>query len=72
MEPTNQVEWIDNQKVPYLVQGKAWVGYDNLESFTAKVNSLLSSKRNGTVNKLSVILIIFINICLSRCSGLTP
>lgn len=44
MEPTNQVEWIDNQKVPYLVQGKAWVGYDNLESFTAKVNSLLSFK----------------------------
>ncbi|XP_056590742.1 chitinase, acidic.1 [Triplophysa dalaica] len=47
MEPTNQVEWIDNQKVPYLVQGKAWVGYDNLESFTAKVQWLNSLNLGG-------------------------
>lgn len=41
MESTAQVEWIADQKVPYMVQGKAWVGYENRESFTAKVNSLL-------------------------------
>jgi len=44
MESSVTVEWIDEQMVPYAVQGKAWVGFDNRESFTAKVNQLLFSR----------------------------
>ncbi|KAA0707726.1 Contactin-2 Axonal glycoprotein TAG-1 [Triplophysa tibetana] len=47
MESTNQLEWIDKQKVPYMVQGKAWVGYDNPESYTAKVQWLNSLNLGG-------------------------
>lgn len=44
MESSITIEWIDEQMVPYAVQGKAWVGFDNHESFTAKVNQLLFSR----------------------------
>ncbi|KAL0978114.1 hypothetical protein UPYG_G00166070 [Umbra pygmaea] len=42
-----RVEWIEEQKVPYAVQGNSWVGYDNKESFTAKVQWLRSKNLGG-------------------------
>uniref|UniRef100_A0A3B1K913 Chitotriosidase-1 n=1 Tax=Astyanax mexicanus TaxID=7994 RepID=A0A3B1K913_ASTMX len=42
-----KVEWIDEQSVPYATQGNAWVGYDNQESFAAKVQWLNSMNLGG-------------------------
>ncbi|KAL6464550.1 hypothetical protein MHYP_G00268670 [Metynnis hypsauchen] len=42
-----KVEWINEQSVPYAVQGKSWVGYDNQESFAAKVQWLTSMNLGG-------------------------
>lgn len=39
MESSVPIHWIDEQMVPYAVQGRAWVGFDNQESITAKVKS---------------------------------
>ncbi|KAK7119456.1 hypothetical protein R3I94_021335 [Phoxinus phoxinus] len=47
MESSSTIEWIDEQMVPYAVQGKAWVGFDNRESFTAKVQYLNSLNLAG-------------------------
>ncbi|CAM4732208.1 hypothetical protein PO909_020493 [Leuciscus waleckii] len=47
MESSVTIEWIDEQMVPYAVQGKAWVGFDNRESFTAKVQYLNSLNLAG-------------------------
>uniref|UniRef100_A0A671LP55 chitinase n=1 Tax=Sinocyclocheilus anshuiensis TaxID=1608454 RepID=A0A671LP55_9TELE len=47
MESSVSVEWIDEQMVPYAVQGRAWVGFDNRESFTAKVQWLNSLNLGG-------------------------
>uniref|UniRef100_A0AAR2IWH2 chitinase n=1 Tax=Pygocentrus nattereri TaxID=42514 RepID=A0AAR2IWH2_PYGNA len=41
------LEWINEQSVPYAVQGKSWVGYDNQESFAAKVEWLNSMNLGG-------------------------
>lgn len=49
MESSFTVEWIDEQMVPYAVQGRAWVGFDNRESFAAKVNQLLVSRTQQDV-----------------------
>ncbi|XP_072521585.1 chitinase, acidic.1 [Salminus brasiliensis] len=42
-----KVEWITEQSVPYTTQGKSWVGYDNQESFAAKVQWLTSMNLGG-------------------------
>ncbi|XP_062843153.1 chitinase, acidic.1 [Trichomycterus rosablanca] len=42
-----KVEWISEQSVPYAVQGKSWVGYDNQESIAAKVEWLTSMNLGG-------------------------
>ena len=34
------VNWIPEQKVPYATNGVVWVGYDNVQSFAAKVTKL--------------------------------
>ncbi|XP_073681482.1 chitinase, acidic.1 [Garra rufa] len=47
MESSVPIEWIGEQMVPYAVQGKSWVGFDNLESFTAKVQWLNSLNLGG-------------------------
>ncbi|KAK9966536.1 hypothetical protein ABG768_003643 [Culter alburnus] len=47
MESSVTINWIDEQMVPYAVQGKAWVGFDNRESFTAKVQYLNSLNLGG-------------------------
>ncbi len=52
MESSVTVKWIDEQMVPYAVQGKAWVGFDNHESFAAKVNQLLVFRWNKLFNML--------------------
>lgn len=31
------VEWIDEQYVPYATYGSAWVGYDDKRSYSSKV-----------------------------------
>uniref|UniRef100_A0A8C7JIM5 Acidic mammalian chitinase n=1 Tax=Oncorhynchus kisutch TaxID=8019 RepID=A0A8C7JIM5_ONCKI len=41
------VGWIDEQKVPYAVQGSSWVGYDNKESYAAKVHWLRNKNLGG-------------------------
>ncbi|ROL53250.1 Acidic mammalian chitinase [Anabarilius grahami] len=41
------VKWIDDQKVPYATKGQDWVGFDNKESFTNKVNYLKENKFGG-------------------------
>ncbi|XP_046882381.1 chitinase, acidic.1 [Hypomesus transpacificus] len=41
------VGWIDEQKVPYATQGSAWVGFDNKESYAAKVQWLSTNKLGG-------------------------
>ncbi|XP_051528982.1 acidic mammalian chitinase-like [Myxocyprinus asiaticus] len=47
MESSATLGWIEEQKVPYAVQGNAWVGYDNRESFAAKVQWLNSMNLGG-------------------------
>ncbi|TRY98308.1 hypothetical protein DNTS_022310 [Danionella cerebrum] len=47
MESSGTVNWLEEQMVPYTVQGKAWVGFDNLESFAAKVQWLNSLNLGG-------------------------
>ncbi len=54
MESSVTVKWIDEQMVPYAVQGKAWVGFDNQESFAAKVNQLLVFRWNKLFNMLLI------------------
>ncbi|XP_034027409.1 acidic mammalian chitinase-like [Thalassophryne amazonica] len=38
------IHWIEEQKVPYATKGNEWVGFDNKQSFSAKVKYL---KENG-------------------------
>ena len=32
------VSWVDGQSVPYAVKGGEWVGFDNRDSYDAKVS----------------------------------
>jgi hypothetical protein len=34
------VSWIDGQSVPYAVKGGEWVGFDNQDSYDAKVSQI--------------------------------
>lgn len=45
-----KVEWITEQSVPYATHGTAWVGYDNQESFTAKVKKDYLSQRISQIS----------------------
>ncbi|XP_063064586.1 acidic mammalian chitinase-like isoform X2 [Engraulis encrasicolus] len=40
-------QWIDDQKVPYAFKGTEWVGYDNKDSFSIKVQYLKSKGFGG-------------------------
>ncbi|XP_017306651.1 chitinase, acidic.1 [Ictalurus punctatus] len=42
-----KVGWITEQSVPFATHGSAWVGYDNHESFAAKVQWLTSMNLGG-------------------------
>ncbi|XP_030634182.1 uncharacterized protein LOC115815365 [Chanos chanos] len=39
--------WVEQQKVPYAVKGKSWVGYDNKRSFGDKASWLRSMNLGG-------------------------
>ncbi|XP_076012955.1 acidic mammalian chitinase-like [Genypterus blacodes] len=41
------VHWIDSQKVPYAIKGGQWVGFDNQQSYDAKVGYLRSRQLGG-------------------------
>ncbi|KAG7275892.1 hypothetical protein CRUP_009581 [Coryphaenoides rupestris] len=41
------VEWIPEQEVPYATNGFVWAGYDNEQSFTAKVQWMNSMNLGG-------------------------
>uniref|UniRef100_A0AAY4C1B5 chitinase n=1 Tax=Denticeps clupeoides TaxID=299321 RepID=A0AAY4C1B5_9TELE len=41
------VQWIDDQKVPYVTKGNEWVGFDTKESFSIKVKYLKDNKFGG-------------------------
>ncbi|KAG5835435.1 hypothetical protein ANANG_G00243980 [Anguilla anguilla] len=41
------VGWIEEQRVPYATQGDSWVGYDNKESFTNKVQWIQRNNLGG-------------------------
>ncbi|KAG9352782.1 hypothetical protein JZ751_017358, partial [Albula glossodonta] len=44
---SGNVNWIDEQKVPYASHGDAWVGYDNKESFANKVQWVQGNNLGG-------------------------
>ena len=39
-DPSSKRVWSDVHKVPYLVLGSTWVGYDDQQSFANKVGKL--------------------------------
>ncbi|XP_045191898.2 chitinase-3-like protein 1 [Mercenaria mercenaria] len=41
--------WDNEQKVPYYVNGRLWVGYDNMKSITEKVNWLKDNGYGGAM-----------------------
>uniref|UniRef100_A0AAY4C1Y4 chitinase n=1 Tax=Denticeps clupeoides TaxID=299321 RepID=A0AAY4C1Y4_9TELE len=41
------IQWIDDQKVPYVTKGNEWVGFDTKESFSIKVKYLKDNKFGG-------------------------
>ncbi|XP_034552002.1 acidic mammalian chitinase-like [Notolabrus celidotus] len=41
------VQWIDEQMVPYAVKGNEWVGFDNRRSFEIKTQYLKDNKYGG-------------------------
>ncbi|KAG7229517.1 hypothetical protein INR49_031941 [Caranx melampygus] len=43
----SSVHWIENQSVPYAVKGSQWVGFDNQQSYDAKVDYLRSRHLGG-------------------------
>ncbi|XP_077458264.1 chitinase, acidic.1 [Stigmatopora argus] len=45
--PSAQVEWIDEQKVPYATIGSSWVGYDDRRSFSSKVEWMTGMNLGG-------------------------
>lgn len=47
------VWWVDGQSVPYAVKGDQWVGFDNWDSYNAKV----SKTRRAGILYLSIMVI---------------
>uniref|UniRef100_A0A8D2ZQC0 chitinase n=1 Tax=Scophthalmus maximus TaxID=52904 RepID=A0A8D2ZQC0_SCOMX len=41
------VEWISEQEVPYAVSGSSWLGYDDLRSFSSKVQWMTAYNLGG-------------------------
>uniref|UniRef100_A0A8C9RUT8 chitinase n=1 Tax=Scleropages formosus TaxID=113540 RepID=A0A8C9RUT8_SCLFO len=41
------IQWIEEQKVPYVTKGNEWVGFDTKESFDIKVQYLQNNKFGG-------------------------
>nr|XP_055040134.1 chitinase-3-like protein 1 [Misgurnus anguillicaudatus] len=42
-----EVQWIEDQKVPFSVKGNEWVGFDNQKSFEIKIKYLLEQSLGG-------------------------
>ncbi|KAJ8257785.1 hypothetical protein GJAV_G00189660 [Gymnothorax javanicus] len=45
--PGANVQWIDDQKVPYAAKGSEWVGFDNQQSYEIKVRYLKDNNIGG-------------------------
>ncbi|KAK7880271.1 hypothetical protein WMY93_030638 [Mugilogobius chulae] len=45
--PSATVGWISEQEVPYATYGSAWVGYDDMRSFSSKVQYLTAHNLGG-------------------------
>ncbi|XP_066559344.1 acidic mammalian chitinase [Amia ocellicauda] len=43
------INWIQDQKVPYVSKGNEWVGFDNKESYETKVQWLKDNKFGGAL-----------------------
>lgn len=43
--PSATVVWISEQEVPYATYGSAWVGYDNMQSYSAKVTTTICNTK---------------------------
>lgn len=41
--------WVEVQKVPYVVRDNQWVGYDDAESVTIKLNYVLDNDLGGVM-----------------------
>lgn len=54
--------WDDEQKVPHIVQGDQWIGYDNVQSVQLKVE-YAKSKQLGGVMTWSLDTDDFLGIC---------
>uniref|UniRef100_W5LHI6 Acidic mammalian chitinase n=1 Tax=Astyanax mexicanus TaxID=7994 RepID=W5LHI6_ASTMX len=48
LQGTN-IQWIDDQKVPYATKGNEWVGFDTQESYEIKVRYLKDNKFGGAM-----------------------
>uniref|UniRef100_A0A8C6WZ21 Acidic mammalian chitinase n=1 Tax=Neogobius melanostomus TaxID=47308 RepID=A0A8C6WZ21_9GOBI len=46
------LNWIDEQKVPYAIQGNDWVGFDNMRSLGIKVSSAAFEEFNAKNRKV--------------------
>ncbi|XP_021340846.1 chitinase-3-like protein 1 isoform X2 [Mizuhopecten yessoensis] len=48
-KPGVKTYYIEDQKVPYIVDGDQWIGYDDPASLTAKVNYIKKSRFGGVM-----------------------
>ncbi|XP_029645873.1 acidic mammalian chitinase isoform X3 [Octopus sinensis] len=62
MKTESDYHWMDQAKVPYIVKGGTWVGYDNVESLKLKVE-WLKTKGFGGLAVWTICLDDFNNIC---------